>query len=913
MTATDPGGAEPARSGVVRSIARRRPGEDPGTPGPSAQDGPVLITGGSGFIGSALIGRLAELGIPLVGLDRAGPPDPPAPAHAIDFDLSSDEGVRAALDEVRRRFGNRITSVVHLAAYYDISGESNPLYDKITVEGTRRLIDALQTFEVEQFIYASTMLVHKPTDRPDERINEASPIEPSWAYPESKARTEALLREQHGRMPVVFLRIAGVYDDLGHSPFIAEQVARIYEHRLAAHVYPGMLCAGQSFLHIDDLTGAIAHLIERRRELPPELPLLVGEPEALGYAEVQNIIGETLHGEDWSTIRVPKTLALAGVWLQNEVLGGDEFVKPWMVEQSSDHYILDISRARSLLGWEPERSLRDTLPRIVEALKRDPVGWYKANKLNPALIAWYGKRPSPKTPETTRAEGSSAAARGGAMDHAAMGHAGEGKADAGRGGMASMGGRGRMAAMEADARRTRWAHFANIGLGLWLAASPLVYDAVTEETVSATVRAVTQERGLPSVEWRAGALMASDVVSGLLIALFGALSLSKRTSWFAQWANAGIGIWLLFAPLFLWSPSAAQYNNDLLVGALVIAFAVIVPMMPGMSMAGMMDPKVVPPGWTYCPSTGAQRLPIAAMGIIGLLIARMLTAYQLGHVDFVWEPFFAGDPADPRNGTAEIITSSVSKAWPIPDAGLGAVSYMLEILMAVMGTRDRWRTMPWMVTFFGILVIPLGVVSIYFIVIQPIMIGTWSTPALIAALAMLIMIPFALDEVIAMGQFLFWTHRQGKPLVRTFFKGGAVDHGQEDTSDALESWSAIWADTARGITLPWTLSVSIATGAFLMLTRPIFGTSGAMADSDHVVGALAITVAIIATAEVARPLRFLNVLFGAWLVAAPWILSGATPTAAWASVAIGLALMALSLPRGRRTSEHYASWDRYVV
>ncbi|WP_216840447.1 NAD-dependent epimerase/dehydratase family protein [Falsiroseomonas tokyonensis] len=913
MTAIDRGEAEPAWRRIVGSIGRR-PTENSRMLGSSPPDGPVLITGSSGFIGSALIGRLAASGLPLVGLDRAGPPDPPAPAHAIDFDLSSDDGVKAALEEVRRRFGNRIASVVHLAAYYDVSGEANPLYDKITVEGTRRLIDALQAFEVDQFIYASTMLVHKPTDRPDERINESSPIEPSWAYPESKVRTEALLRERHGKVPVVFLRIAGVYDDFGHSPFIAEQVARIYEHRLAAHVYPGMLCAGQSFLHLDDLTDAIARLIERRRELPPELPLLVGEPEALGYAEVQNIIGEALHGEEWTTVRVPKTLAMAGVWLQNEVLGGDEFVKPWMVEQSSDHYILDISQARSLLNWEPKHSLREALPRMVEALKRNPVGWYKANKLNPSLVAWYGKRRSPDASETTKAEGSPAAARDGAVDHAAMGHAGKGKADVGHGAMAGMGGHDHMAAMEADARRTRWAHFANIGLGLWLAASPLVYDAVTTESVSAAVRAITQERGLPSVEWRASALMASDVVSGLLIALFGALSLSKRTSWFAQWANASIGIWLLFAPLFFWSPSAAQYNTDLLVGALVIAFAVLVPMMPGMSMAGMMDPKVIPPGWTYCPSTGAQRLPIAALGLVGLLISRMLTAYQLGHVDFVWEPFFAGDPADPRNGTAEIITSSVSKAWPIPDAGLGAVSYMLEILMAVMGTRARWRTMPWMVTFFGILVIPLGVVSVYFIIIQPIMIGTWSTPALIAALAMLVMIPFALDEVIAMGQFLYWSHCRGKPLFRTFFKGEAVDGGQEDNSDALVSWPVFWADTTRGITLPWTLGVSIAIGVFLMLTRLVFGTSGPMANSDHVVGALALTVAIIATAEVARPLRFVNALFGAWLTVAPWLLEGvASPVAAWASVAAGVLLIALSLPRGPRTDEHYAGWDRYVV
>lgn len=164
----------------------------------------------------------------------------------------------AVLDEVLTRFGTRIASVVHLAAYYDISGEPNPLYDKITVEGTRRLIDALQPFEVERFIFASTMLLHKPTDRPDMTVNEESPIEPTWAYPESKVQAEAVLREHRGHVPVALLRIAGVYDDLGHSPFIAEQVARIYEHRLVAHLYPGMLCTGQSFLHIEDLTEAIA-------------------------------------------------------------------------------------------------------------------------------------------------------------------------------------------------------------------------------------------------------------------------------------------------------------------------------------------------------------------------------------------------------------------------------------------------------------------------------------------------------------------------------------------------------------------------------------------------------------------------------------------------------------------------------
>lgn len=469
-----------------------------------------------------------------------------------------------------------------------------------------------------------------------------------------------------------------------------------------------------------------------------------------------------------------------------------------------------------------------------------------------------------------------------------------------------------MAMMEADEKRVRWVHYANIGLGLWLAASPLVYDAMTTANVSEAVRAVTADRGLPPVEWRGAALTVSDVLCGLLIALFGALSLSKRSAWWAQWANTFVGLWLLFAPMIFWTPSAAQYLNDMVVGSAVIAFSVLVPMMPGMSMQGMMDPKSIPPGWTYSPSTFAQRLPIAYLGLVGLLISRILTTYQLGHIDSAWEPFFAGAPTDPRNGTEEIITSDVSRAWPIPDAGLGAISYLLEILMAVMGNRDRWRTMPWMVTFFGILVIPLGVVSIYFIIIQPILIGTWCTLCLIAALAMLIMIPFALDEVIAMGQFLYWAGRRGKPFFRTFFKGDAVEGGQEDHSDALSSPKAFWADTTRGLTLPWTLAASVAIGLFLMFTRLVFGTTGAMADSDHLIGALTITVAVIATAEVARALRLINAGFGLWLIAAPFLLKGDSGAAAITSVGIGIVLIALSLPKCKRGKEHYAGWERFV-
>ena len=122
-----------------------------------------------------------------------------------------------------------------------------------------------------------------------------------------------------------------------------------------------------------------------------------------------------------------------------------------------------------------------------------------------------------------------------------------------------------------------------------------------------------------------------------------------------------------------------------ILGGLVIAFSTLVPMMPGMSMQGMMQKAAVPPGWDYNPSTWLQRLPIAIFAVIGILLARYLTAYQLGHTSNAWDPFFGSEP----NGTETIITSDMSHAWPVSDAGIGVMAYMIELLMAVMGDVRR--------------------------------------------------------------------------------------------------------------------------------------------------------------------------------------------------------------------------------
>jgi hypothetical protein len=179
---------------------------------------------------------------------------------------------------------------------------------------------------------------------------------------------------------------------------------------------------------------------------------------------------------------------------------------------------------------------------------------------------------------------------------------------------------------------------------------------------------------------------------------------------------------------------------------------------------------------------------------------------------------------------------------------------------------------------------------------------------------MLIMVPLAVDEVIAMGQFMAQSRREGKPFWRTFWKGGSIEGGGPDirSPDFGAPASAVGPAMVWGVTLPWTLLVSTALGVWLMVAPSALGTEAGIADSDHLVGALVVTFSVIAWAEVTRSLRWLNVAFGIWLLAAPWFLAGGTFMSTVNDLVVGMLLVLISLSRGT-IREQYASWNRYIA
>lgn len=820
----------------------------------------VLITGSEGRLGQAIAAQLAGA-YEVVGFERAC-----KGAGCIEADLASDAALAKGCSTLRARYGSHLAAVIHLAAFYEFSAEPNPLYEEVNVQGTARLLRALQDFEVEQFVYASSMLVHAPS-APGQPINEDAPLKPAWPYPQSKLDAERVVEAERGAIPAVILRIAGVYTDAGELPSLSYQIQRIYERQMASRVFPGNTAHGQALVHLDDVARAFRAAVDRRGQLPASLTLLIGEPVTESYQALQNLIGRLVHGEAWDTREIPKSVAATGAWLQGKIEqvipdaidgGIRPFIQPFMVELADDHYELDIARAGRALGWHPMHALRRALPAIIGALRQDPVGWYSRNRI--ALPPWLQ-------------------ATAGQPDGAAL--------------LADV-----RAHERAEHQRTLWCHFANVALGMWLASSPFIVG-LAQHWGQAGPLASPNGRGLAySDTW----MTLSDVGSGALLMLFGLLSLSRDAGW-ARWSAAATGLWLLFAPLLFWTTSAAAYANDTLVGALAIAFAVAIPPAPGISPAARASGPDAPPGWDYSPSGWANRIPIVALAFVGLFISRYLAAYQLGHISAAWDPWFG-------NGTERIVTSPVSEAWPVADAGLGAAVYVIEIVTGIIGDKRRWRTMPWLVLLFGILIVPLGGVSVFFIIIQPIVIGTWCTLCLVGALAMLLQIPYSLDEILATLQFLKNRRQQGKPLWYLLLHGDTMEGGSADYSDNFEApaGAVVREMLFSGISVPWTLMLSTALGIALMGTRLLFNTSGRAAHNDHVVGALVVTFSIMAWGDPGRPLRFINIGFGGWLVVAPSVLDGYSGVATVASVLCGLALIGLAFPMGR-IATRMGAWD----
>jgi hypothetical protein len=208
---------------------------------------------------------------------------------------------------------------------------------------------------------------------------------------------------------------------------------------------------------------------------------------------------------------------------------------------------------------------------------------------------------------------------------------------------------------------------------------------------------------------------------------------------------------------------------------------------------------------------------------------------------------------------------------------------------------------------FGVLVIPVSVVSIVLIILQPVVVGAWCSWCLATGVCMLIMILFTGGELVAVLEYLREARQKGSSLWQVFWKGGELPKMRAQVKPIDRAGTQAW-----GFTFPLNLVAAALLGIWLMASPEWLGISGAVATSNFVLGPLVTTFSVISFTEVFRSARYVLILFGVGLMAAPLIATGPAVAGIINNLAVGAAIIALAFHKGL-IRERYGAWEKWIV
>jgi UDP-glucose 4-epimerase len=299
--------------------------------------GGILVTGGAGFVGSHLVEQLVAAGERVTVLDnlsrgRRAWLHPAAELHEVD--IRDPDGMRRAVADLAPDV------VVHLAAMHfipAIEGAPDLAWD-VNVNGTRGLLDALAQCPPDRLLFASTAAVY-----PDRRgaIGENCPPEPLDLYGKTKLECERLLAEFATRSGThcVVARIFNIIGKRETNPHVVpELVGQL--RRGESPVRLGNLESRRDYTDVTDVAAALHRLLAS----PPDGSAIfnVGSGRSVSVGELvqlcEQVLGRPVEVEsEPQRRRVQDRLELAA----------------------------DPSLLRETTGWEPARSLQETLSELL--------------------------------------------------------------------------------------------------------------------------------------------------------------------------------------------------------------------------------------------------------------------------------------------------------------------------------------------------------------------------------------------------------------------------------------------------------------------------------------------------------------------------------------------------------------------
>ncbi|MEM4156482.1 MAG: NAD-dependent epimerase/dehydratase family protein, partial [Archaeoglobaceae archaeon] len=323
----------------------------------------ILVTGASGFLGGHLTRKLADEGYNVFAMVRKT--SDTSRLEGIDkryADLLDYESLKEATKGV--------DIVIHLGAYYTFYGKKE-LYQKINVEGTKNLLEAVLKNGVKRFIYCSTTEVIGPVKNPP--ADESTPPNPEYEYGKSKLKAEELVRSYANKgIEFTILRPSGIYGPYNVDDVSYWFITSFAKNSLATKF---IVSSGENliqFVHVSDVVNGFLLAIEKENSV--NQTYIISEDKAYTYNQVYRILAEIL-GREAPKFHIPVFMAKAMIFpveLTNRLLGRENFM--WhvkTVDSITKDRAYSVEKAKRELGYRPKYDLKTGLKETVE--------WYREN------------------------------------------------------------------------------------------------------------------------------------------------------------------------------------------------------------------------------------------------------------------------------------------------------------------------------------------------------------------------------------------------------------------------------------------------------------------------------------------------------------------------------------------------------
>jgi nucleoside-diphosphate-sugar epimerase len=324
----------------------------------------VLVTGASGFLGGHLTEFLTAKGLEVVAMVRKTSDTSLLDRLGLEkrvADMTDPPSLRTAVKGV--------DAVIHLAGYYTFHGKKE-LYDLVTVQGTKSILDACLQEGVKRFIYcSSTEAIGAVEDVP---ALEDHPPNPQYEYGRSKLKAERVVREYDGKIKTTIIRPSGIYgprniDDISYYYITSSAKNSLPTRMLVEHG-----SAVVQFVHAEDAAQGFHLALTNTNSIGETY--FISEDRWYTYREVYEIISR-ITGRKPPTLSLPKLAAKAliyPVFIAKSAFGEWSFLwDPKTVDAVTSNRAYSIEKAKSELGYSPKHSLEEGLKGTIQ--------WYRDN------------------------------------------------------------------------------------------------------------------------------------------------------------------------------------------------------------------------------------------------------------------------------------------------------------------------------------------------------------------------------------------------------------------------------------------------------------------------------------------------------------------------------------------------------